>query len=605
MRRDRTQRVERWAVRRVHDIVEGDLQWHFGPEPLPDYGVDALAEVVTEDDLVTGRLLGLQIKGGDSYFRRPKGEEGWTFRASSDHLAYWLGHSLPVLVVLVDPKGHAFWQVITTRTIKEHKKGFSVLVPRSQPFDGTAREALVALAGRREGLLEKLPGYYAFLPPAAVTPLRRAEAVDGLATARLAERLADGRSSAGMTAGSLIAACPSWLIRSAAAQDMWIAVAVYANEHGHPAEAGRAFEKAADVEGPRSARSSAEAGMALISSSRDDARRCLERARDGGQVLLADIGLSMLEIPEGDARPAEIPKSVSEASAEDLEAEPTSLTFLAEMAGRRGDLNAAVGFGERAVAAIGDRDHVARLALARLIQRRALTGGMSRSELRRAARYAREAVEERRRWDGPSVEALTLLLDIFIPDEMDAAVLAALPASEGGTALDREASSSEVARRGAAAALAIGNEAAYQFFIERVPDGPRRGELLALEADATDRPASERIAEWTALLHDATDDQMAARSVAALVKLGVWPAQADELRDRALLPADTYEMLKAIYRARSGEPAIGIARLRELAGSSAHAAFELLEVLTGLRPSPTSRVVSPGVIDMAPAGDRR
>jgi Domain of unknown function (DUF4365) len=105
MRRDRTQRVERWAVRRVHDIVEGDLQWNFGPEPLPDYGVDALAEVITEDDLVTGRLLGLQIKGGDSYFRRPKGKEGWTFRESSDHLSYWLGHSLPILVVLVNPAG--------------------------------------------------------------------------------------------------------------------------------------------------------------------------------------------------------------------------------------------------------------------------------------------------------------------------------------------------------------------------------------------------------------------------------------------------------------------------------------------------------------------
>jgi hypothetical protein len=395
--------------------------------------VDGLAEVVTEDDLVTGRLLGFQIKGGDSYFGRPKGEDGWTFWASNDHLAYWLGYSLPVLVVLVNRDGQAFWQVITTRTIKEHKKGFSVLVPRSQPFDGTARQALLALAGRREGLLENLPGYYAVLPPAAVTPLRRAEAVDQLATARLAERLADGRSSADMTAALLIAVRPSWLVRSAAAQDMWIAVASYANQHGYPEAAGRAFAMAADSDGPRSARSSAEAGLALISSDRDGARRCLERARDEGQVLLADAGLSMLEIPEGEARPAEIPPSVSTASAEDLDAEPTSLAFLAEMTGRRGDLNAAVGFSERAVAAAGDRDHIARLALARLIQRRALAGDMSRRELRRAARYAREAVEERRRWDGPSIEALALLLDIFIPDEMAAAVQAALPASEDGT----------------------------------------------------------------------------------------------------------------------------------------------------------------------------
>jgi hypothetical protein len=45
------------------------------------------------------------------------------------------------------------------------------------------------------------------------------------------------------------------------------------------------------------------------------------------------------------------------------------------------------------------------------------------------------------------------------------------------------------------------------------------------------------------------------------------------------MPADTYEMLKAVYRARSGDPGLGIARLRELATSSAHAALELVAIL--------------------------
>ncbi len=571
--------MERWAVRRVHDIVEGDLSWHFGPDPLPDYGVDALAEVVTDDDLVSGRLLGLQIKGGASYFRRPKGDEGWVFRASIDHLSYWLGYSLPILVVLVNADRQAFWQVVTTKTVKEGKKGFSVIVPRSQPLDGSARDALLALAGRREGLLEKLPNYYAVLPPAAAAALRRAEASDQLGTARLAERMAGGRGSSKITAASLIAVCPTWLLRSPAAQDLWLAVAIYASQHGHPTEAGKAFAMAADTEGPRSARAAAEAGLALILSHRGEARRYLQRARDEGQILLSDIGLSMLEVPEGDGTPAEIPESVRTATPEELDTEPTTLAFLAEMAGRRGDLNMAVSFGERAVASAGDRETMTRLALARLIQRRALTGDMSRRELRRAVGYAREAVEERRRWDGPSIEALGLLLDIYIPDEMDSAVHAALPASEGGTALDREASSPEIARRGAAAALAIGNEAAYQFFMERVPDGPHRRELLAFEADARGQPAAERIAEWTALLEDARDDPMAARNIAALVKLGFWPAQADQLRARALVPSDTFQMLKAIHRARSGDTAMGIARLRELADNSAHAALELVGIL--------------------------
>ena len=306
--------------------------------------------IVAEDDLVTGRLIGLQIKGGDSYFDEPRGTEGWMFREDNDHLAYWLCHSLPIVVVLVNSARQAFWQVITSKTVTEHVKGFSVLVPRSQPFDGSAREELLALVGRREGLLEQFPAYLAALPPAAAPPLRRAEAADRPAAARLAERLADGCGQPGMTAASVTAACPSWLVQSTAEQDLWIAVATYANQHSYPVEAGRAFAMAADSEGPRSARCSAEARLALAASDPGDARLYLQRARDDGQVLLADIGLSMAELRADHGTPALIPQSVSDASQEELDGEPTALAFLAEMAGRRDDLNAAVEFAERAVA---------------------------------------------------------------------------------------------------------------------------------------------------------------------------------------------------------------------------------------------------------------
>ncbi len=97
MRRGRTQQAEDWAVRRVNDVVD-DLKW-FLPQPLLDFGVDAQAEIVADDDLVAGRLLGLQIKGGDSWFSHPERDEGWVFRENNDHLAYWLGYSLPVIGV--------------------------------------------------------------------------------------------------------------------------------------------------------------------------------------------------------------------------------------------------------------------------------------------------------------------------------------------------------------------------------------------------------------------------------------------------------------------------------------------------------------------------
>ena len=238
MRRERTQQAEERAVVRVNSVVVEELKWHSGKTPLPDFGVDVLTEIVAADNLVTGRLIGIQVKGGKSWFRRRKGDLGWVFREDSDHLAYWLGYSLPVIVVLVNEEREAFWQAITPETVTEQKAGFTVVVPRAQRFDRSALEPLLALARRGGGLLESLPEHYAVLPASAVRPLRRAEGADHLAAARLAERLASGRDHPDLTVRSLVAAQPTWLAQSVAAQDLWLTAGAYAEQHGHRGAAG-------------------------------------------------------------------------------------------------------------------------------------------------------------------------------------------------------------------------------------------------------------------------------------------------------------------------------------------------------------------------------
>jgi hypothetical protein len=581
MRRSVTQERERKAVRRAAGIVEDDLGWLFREQPLPDYGVDAQAEVVVGDELVTGRLLGLQIRGGDSRFARPRGTTGWTFRETSDHLDYWLRYSVPVVVVIIDSDGRAFWEVVTPGTVTETAKGFTMVVPRSQPFDVTARDKLLALAGRSQGLMESFPEFCAVLPPNAVGPLRRAADGDPLPAARLAERLASGRSTPGMTAASVIAAAPAWLTGSPAAQDLWLAVAGYAAEHARPQESGAAFVLAADSTGPRAARARALAGLELIPVDRDAARDHLRRARDDGEVLYADVGLAAADIPPDDARTVDIPVSLRGAPIGKVNTEPFLLNFLGELAVRRGDFTEAVRLREQAVAASGDRDTAYRLSLAATLRRRTLSDpGSSGVDLRRALGHAQAAVEERRRWSGPSADALAEVLDILtMAGDMTAVVVAALPASEAGSALDAEAKNPGVARRGAHAALASRNRPAYEVFMQLLPDGPYRRELQALDDDDQGRRPEDKIAAWTRLLDDPADDAMTARCVASLARLGTWPPQADELRGRSVLPAEEYDALKAVCRARSGEPGVGIARLRELADKSLLAAGELVQLL--------------------------
>ncbi|MDQ2816465.1 MAG: DUF4365 domain-containing protein [Actinomycetota bacterium] len=54
------------------------------------------------------------------------------FSSDDDHLAYWLGNSLPVIVVLVNEERQALWQAITPDKVTEKEGRFSVIVPRDQ-----------------------------------------------------------------------------------------------------------------------------------------------------------------------------------------------------------------------------------------------------------------------------------------------------------------------------------------------------------------------------------------------------------------------------------------------------------------------------------------
>ena len=186
-------RTEQWAVDEVARIVRHELGWVYTEPHGREYGVDAFAEVrePDADAMITGELLGLQIKGGDWYFKRPARDgQGWVFRDSGDHLAYWLGHSTPVIVVLVRPGGSAaYWQVITPETVKETGDSFTAVIPASQPFDASARGRLAAIAAWPPKVGREFGQNLACLPPAAASYLTAAATGDRLGAARLADRL--------------------------------------------------------------------------------------------------------------------------------------------------------------------------------------------------------------------------------------------------------------------------------------------------------------------------------------------------------------------------------------------------------------------------------
>jgi hypothetical protein len=129
----------------VNLLVTTDLGWLFREQPTRDYGIDAQVEIVMNGE-ASGRLLALQVKSGASYLKEASAQ-GFVFRPDADHVTYWLYHSLPVIVVLVDVDNRqAWWQHVSRSTLVSTGKGWRLIVPREQTLSAHWIEQLAAMA---------------------------------------------------------------------------------------------------------------------------------------------------------------------------------------------------------------------------------------------------------------------------------------------------------------------------------------------------------------------------------------------------------------------------------------------------------------------------
>ncbi|MFE2842547.1 DUF4365 domain-containing protein [Streptomyces scopuliridis] len=142
----KTQQVERAGVSWVEHLVTNDLGWLFREQETADVGIDAQVEVVDGATAeATGRLLGVQIKSGESYFK-VSSDAGWWFVCDADHVSYWLGHSLPVVVMLYEPQAkRVYWQHVSDHTVVSTGKGVKIHVPHSQELTAASAQQLEPL----------------------------------------------------------------------------------------------------------------------------------------------------------------------------------------------------------------------------------------------------------------------------------------------------------------------------------------------------------------------------------------------------------------------------------------------------------------------------
>ena len=125
----------------VGKVITDELGWIFRPQENRDYGIDALVEVV-ENNQTRGELLALQIKSGQSWLKEQT-KEGYIHRNDTDHLDYWSKYPIPVLIIIHDPSDNSiYWQIITKNTIYKQPKGWKILLPFTNRLDKENTEKL-------------------------------------------------------------------------------------------------------------------------------------------------------------------------------------------------------------------------------------------------------------------------------------------------------------------------------------------------------------------------------------------------------------------------------------------------------------------------------
>lgn len=135
-----TQDIERLGVYKCENLFTQN-GFIFREQPIADYGIDAIIEV-KEDGYATGKMIAVQIKSGESYFRET--EEGSViFRVDEKHSNYWINHSLPVIVVINLPnKNECIWEIANKQTLIPCNNSWKVKIPKNQTIENSRDKLL-------------------------------------------------------------------------------------------------------------------------------------------------------------------------------------------------------------------------------------------------------------------------------------------------------------------------------------------------------------------------------------------------------------------------------------------------------------------------------
>jgi len=185
------------------------------PNTPHDLGTDLFVQARDAVRFDRGLFVGVQVKGGPSWFNRPvRGEDGsligwWYYEPDTGHFDDWVRHGLPHLLVLhkLDTR-ISYWVHVTAKAVQPTGQGAKILVPADQTIDPEHLDALLAVAATQKqaiplegsawtaGAGTIAPAHrlrHALLVPRLVGPHRNAGAAQTIGPEEAVALLAQGR----------------------------------------------------------------------------------------------------------------------------------------------------------------------------------------------------------------------------------------------------------------------------------------------------------------------------------------------------------------------------------------------------------------------------
>jgi hypothetical protein len=133
------------GVNRISQIINDEFRWIFRKvSQEEDFGIDGFADVVTEGGHVTGQSVAIQIKHGSSYLSQQT-ESHIVFNGDLKHLNYYHNISMPLLVIISDPNGHAYWKEFDLLDTAKTKTGWRMEIPKSNILSSASKANILEL----------------------------------------------------------------------------------------------------------------------------------------------------------------------------------------------------------------------------------------------------------------------------------------------------------------------------------------------------------------------------------------------------------------------------------------------------------------------------